>query len=378
MERKQFLPQDQDLAEKPREVQLRFLGYPKTNEFLQAAFGEEAHLRCPFGKDGKLVPSAKWATMVAIIQAYYGSDKNLEVVGKDFNIEKKQSVHQILKKGMEYLWQNCSIKLQESFPFSEIPLGKPSFKRGGVTLRVEKGLMQGKSIREIIQQEKEKLTGTQLSSTRRVLAKLGIEVPYLAPSRRKIDLEIPELGRRKDVLFYRKHRDLFVTVKEVVKEGGFHVRPSDLKHFTQRLKEEGIPLVVLAFQIKSGKYLGRWQRYYFISREDFGRAVAAIRGDSDLAKFLAPRVKQICGPKVALPNTTLLSKKTHYESVAKLFAPLGVRPGGHAGPRYKEFFADCPVPIFNRDHHHLYPLDQKELLSRFIEERLGRGENLAS
>lgn len=315
--------------------------FERTIAFLKTAIAEDAHLRKP-----KRITEESWVRTRNIIGVYFGSPITEERLGKGYgylfpkhgleegeNDITRESIRQLVKRGICYLWQNCSKETQASFPLTEIVLAKPWAKKS-----------KGRISRT--------LEGRQLA---RELANATDKA------------EIQELLKRVKYSFYRRYtqgeKPLLIKFRTLI--AGFYPTVRDYHLFLRVLQDSGITVYNIKREVGSGSNKGT-QRFYFIAAQNQQEAREILLASPKLARFLENPVRQFAGPTGSdepLPTTwQLVNKQGGFISVGRIMAEFAVR--------FDSFLEGCPVAIFQYRDRYFFRRDQAAVLQEFIARKM--------
>lgn len=379
----------------------KIYAYPRTRDFLLAAIAEGAHLNPILRRNAT---EDTWIRQRNMIGAYFASDATHQSLADIYGVA-RQRIFQIIRHGVVNLWRSSSPELKQLYPFESIPLNKPesladhlarsSRSVNSLMVKVLAGLEAGKSLAQI--KQKEDLTGDQIADVRIRTRKLGIEIPYQAKMRSPAERKrlvgrlsqatdktlVRTLFREVRLPFCRNHSRgedrCFVTVTNLAREAGYYFRNTEANQFVRPLQKADIPIRSFRRRLKRGKNKGLIQRYYFITRPFEEQSKQIYQHTKKLDKFKQNPVTQIAGPKTdRLPTTTDFVREKDYRTVGKLFRQTGLQiPRVHNSFEDTDFFnPNCPVPLFRvggksrRSHYACYPVDQEEVLRKWILDRV--------
>lgn len=233
----------------------------------------------------------QWGRMYSTLGEYLGTDSKLEEIGKK-NGSTREGVRQAVKRATGNLWQAQTDEVKKKHPIEEFGyhkpitrLGKVSENHGGPSYRVRQLLSEGKTLDEI----KGELTQEQISQSRQVLEKYGIDVPYQKRSvRPKFKrLKVPGISdEEKQKLLERIRnlhdfktlslgsRPLIIDVLDVAEQAGFAFGIAKAETIFDLLRRNGVPASSFS---EPDKEKGDMKTYYFISANDFGRSMEIVR-----------------------------------------------------------------------------------------------------
>lgn len=249
----------------------KYQKFERTGRFLEAALKDQAHLKIPVLRNGRLLNVNSWTTEKNAIGVYFGSPATKEDVAK-FVLQSgntREAGRQALERGMWHLWINCSPSIQSEFPWDSFSLDKPrsvksriqeSLSKGGTSAQIAKLIDTGAGYEEIRQAG---FSVPQIANARIVLSNWGVNVP-LAPNKGveflNSLLEEEDMGTLQSKMgqislsFYHMYRENFTGVRTLVIQAGFHVRPGNTTMFIDSLNRAGVPMAIVSQEIKSGKH----------------------------------------------------------------------------------------------------------------------------
>lgn len=170
-----------------------------------------------------------------------------------------------------------------------------------------------------------------------------------------------------------KNQDLFAYLGVIAKEAGFYRVHRQMKFFYGILTPLGIPVKKMEITRKNKKRRKYRQFYYVVFAKHKGIIIDALNNNSDLQRFKANPVIQICGPQdKKIPNTYDLKRRERYRYVKTALDSLdiNIKPRG-PHKTYEGLFTDCPVPIFTDGRSFFYPVEKEDRFKALLQKKLG-------
>ncbi len=356
--------------------------YPRTRQFLLLAIAENAHLQKP----AKVTADA-WVRQRNMIGSYFASHSTLQELADIHGAVTNEAIRQIIQRGMDHLWMNCSSETQQLFPFASIPLNKPSSLRTRVArsltrpgekslAKVLQGLEQGQSLQQIRQESN--LSSQQICNTRKRLKRFGIELPRQIRNTRENELLAQrlsettdkesvrtffgEIRRRFCQVYSRGENPILIVLSNLARSAGYHFRTAAVDDFVECLQAAGIPVYSDIQTIKTGKKRGHTLRYYYVTRPFKKDSLQAFSQSSKLDRYKESPVVQITNLGMAtLPNTYALERGGEYRRLSNLLRRIG--------KTFRTSMLDptCPVPLYRLLHGSIfYPSNQEEQLKSWV------------
>ena len=258
----------------------------------------------------------------------------------------KQNVNLIIKGAIRRLHKSASWKLKAKYPLESLSTHKPltlasrrrlSEAGGGIAVRVEQMISQGKTPAEI----KQKVGGSErLGHARKTLSGWGIDVPLelnpiLSVFKELSNTELSDKGiqalldKVQNSGQYRVllRAGLIVNLTSLARGAGLYPRRQSIPRISNVLSENKMPQGKAARYGKGEggerKILG-W--YYFIAATLAPRASSILKGAYELQDLRINPVRVIGAPVETIPNTTELEWRTDkYRSVLKLAEQIAGR-----------------------------------------------------
>lgn len=358
----------------------------KTRDFIHDAMVEKAHEILPH----RNITETGWAMQKALIVAYYGSPGTLQEIADLYNVT-RSAVHQRIHTGMRNLWENCSDKLKQAYPFSSIPsrkslslrsIDKMSRARGGSLAKVGEMLKAGQSVEEIAQVVG--INPTTVKENRRRLSEYDDGISYKNPQEttREIMRVLSNPDSTTDVVrqalsqvnrwFLEQQASfpnpLVTPLTDLLLECQLRTRDG-YKDIAKDLEKADIPVGIIRQKTKTGTKTVVLT-YYFIASMHADKAKEALWLMPTFQKLREKSaVKQLTGPKVPFPSALQLHSKRDYRPVWYLLHELNISLRREA---IVDEFSKSPVPIFlsTRKGICYYQIDKEEALRKFVRENL--------
>lgn len=354
-----------------------------TRDFLLEAVSLGVHSDTP-----KYLTPERWAGNLFLTARWCLGEQNNEELGARYGIS-RQAVHQRVSKTVAHLWRMSSPDVRERYPLEALSVSKDYAGLRVTHLRDEIHELQESGMEADAVLESLEMDAATLSRRRSYARKRGIEIPTLfikskyesaALARSIRQSDDPEelqkiFDREVSYYFYQRDRKLespvLMSIKEVA--GRLFQSNRDVGLVAQVLKERGVPVGVVEWQVKSGVQQGNTQRYFFIPRHFLEEAQSVLDKDDRLNPFRESPVEQLAGPgRSELPRIADL-KMGEFRSVGLLCESLGltVRRRGAQFQLYELLGEDCPVPVYvyTKGGNYYYPSDQEEELQLYLHKR---------
>ncbi len=343
-------------------------------------------------------PRSKWTTQAHwerdwdITGEYLGTDKTLEEVGRKHSLVAER-IRQVVKKGVRQLYQIQSTGVKSEFPFYQFGYRKPlplslrrrrSEARGGLSVRIEKEILEGKTIPQI----KEGLDPGQISQVRRGLRGWGIEIPYeitpILPRYEK--LRDPKLSdeEKQKLLDSVEHNSvlrvlssgeepLTMPVSKIGQEAGLFFRGEKVNFIYTVLRSKGLPASSFSqfVRYRKGNREKRRLTYYFICASDRDRAIEIIKSASEFNQLRINPVTILGKATDRIPREGELVNSGNYSHLGPLVIVIRGKSLSHI--KVEDIILDdCPASVFRlgSKQQTFYRLDQEEQLRKYLKKRL--------
>jgi len=339
---------------------------------------------------GKWMNQAQWERIWDITGEYLGTDKTLEEVGRDFDI-KRERVRQIVKKGVKQLRQIQSAEVKREFPFYQFdyrkPLSLPSRRRrseahGGLSVRVEKALLEGKTIPQI----KEVFSSTQIYEARKALSRWGIKVPseinYILPRFEK--LKDPQLSDEEKQKLLDNVKDrrilrvlssgeepLIIPVSRIGWQAGLFFHADKVNFIYTLLRSKGVPASSFSHFIRSPGENRKKERltYYFICASDRDRAIEIVKDAKELDQLRVNPVIILGKTIDKIPRVGELENSGNYSHLGSLVIEIRGKSLARNINAENIIIDDCPASVIRYKRSTFYRLDQEEQLREYLKKR---------
>jgi len=348
----------------------------KTHRFLIEAIGSGAH---------KILPPRKSAQSFVrdlnVVGIYFGTNLRLEEIGSLLGLKgkNKRALPQlIVKRTLKRLWQNCSLEVQQIYPFEDLKVRKPADKRSRnrrsssrngrreqVLDLIAAGSTSSQEIAQAVGKPQEYVAA--LFSR---LRKIGLGPESVVERNRSIrekiksartDEEIREALAAANLIMCASYPKLFTPISKIAIEAGFRFKLDQLVNFITELKNKDVPLGLFERTFKTGKSIGSVLRYYFVLPQQEQRVKEVFENSAELARFKRLKsLKQVAGPRVELPSTSKIQKRDGYIAVGNQLRAL-------KGKRM-DFLMDCPVPVFKFANKYLVAKDDYSVFAGDLKE----------
>lgn len=362
----------------------------ETRQFLKAVLTEGVHLKTP-----DTLSAESWIRTRNILGVYLISTSSLAELGNIYGIGRER-VRQVISSGLRYLWLNSPHSLQQRFPIGDLSVRKPGtdwsrintflIKRGLGTKIIE-ALERGENIEQIAASLQ--ISDFNIYNYTNLLKELGIaKLPKTEAKEQNKNLseqlqntslndtEVQLLLNKLSRSFYnrfitRSPPVISLSLRDILRECGFHYKFGQEQLFIQALEDAGIPLGRVESEVKSGPQKGI-RNYYFIVSWHRERTRQALLENSNLQQFFENPVVQLCGEATDLPTAWQLLKKKGFDSLGPFFSEFGIYFGRNSNFKFDAFITpDCPVTIFKlKKGGYFYPVSQEQTLREFIQQRL--------
>lgn len=340
-------------------------------------------------------PRSKWTTQSqwerdwAIAGEYLGTDKTLEKIGRESEIG-REHVSQIVKKCVNQLYQIQNAEVKSEFSLDQFSYNKPlpvssrrrrSEAQGGLSVRIEQALSEGKTIPQI----KEELKPKQIGNARKALSGWGIKIPYeynhILPRFEKLrDPKLPDEEKQK-LLDSIEHDGVLralssgegsfiIPVSRIGWQAGLFFRVDKVNIICTLLRSKGVPTSYFSHFVRSrvGDKEEIKRTYYFICATDRDRAIEIIKGAKELDQFRVNPVTIFGKATDRILRIGELQDSGNYLHLGSLVIEIRGRSLGHIKAE-NIILDDCPASVFRYKRSRFYRLDQKEQLREYLKKR---------
>jgi len=344
-------------------------------------------------------PRSKWTTQAQwerdweITGEYLGTDKILEEIGREREISRER-VHQIVKRRIGQLHQIQNAEVKSEFSLDQFSYHKPlpvslrrrrSEARGGLSARIEKALLEGKTIPQI----EEELKPRQISNARKALRGWGIEIPYeynhILPRIEKLrdpGLTDEEKQKLLDSVGHKHNsvlkvlssgeEPLTIPVSRIGWQAGLFFRVDKVNFIYALLRSKGVPASSFSHFVRSreGNREKIRRTYYFICASDRDRAIEIINSTKELDQYRVNPVTILGKATDRIPRAGELQDSGNYSHLGSLVIEIREKSLGRYIRAENIILDDCPASVFRYKKSRFYRLDQQKQLRKYLKRRL--------
>lgn len=244
----------------------------KTHQFMVSAIAEGAHLKRP-----KRYTAEQWTRAGNMTAIYEGTWLALHDIGNNFGYRarnnKREGPRHVITNYLRHLRENCSVQLQEKYPWSEIKVGKPH------TPKFPKSRGEKQDHASYIFA---RLRAKSQATESRIVRNHRKRAEVLAALARE-DFKAAHEGVTD--AFVWANRDLFVSLGEVAKSISLSTDPKKYRLYAQTLDDNGFLLKRVEHDLHHGKNAGSHVIRYYLFREQLKDAGNILSSDPQLDKF---------------------------------------------------------------------------------------------